>query len=78
MAICLTIIIAFIDLYSIYKSSFMNENPFSRISNPLSLGFTRKRGLTRVINFLVHSDFRKYIFIAFDYKKSCIFIAPNE
>ena len=50
MAICLTIIIAFIDLYSIYKSSFMNENPFS----PLSLGITRKRGRTRVINFLVH------------------------
>ena len=52
MAICLTIITAFIDLYSIYKSSFMNENPFRRISNPLSLGITRKS--TRVINFLVH------------------------
>ena len=28
----------------IYKSSFMNENPFSRISNPLSLGITQKKG----------------------------------
>ena len=54
MAICLTIIIAFINLYFIYKSSFMNENPFSRISNPLSPGFTRRRGRTLVINFLVH------------------------
>ena len=43
MAICLTILIAFINLYFIYKSSFMNENPFSRISFLLHLHLTEKR-----------------------------------
>ena len=53
----------------IYKSSFMNENPFSRISNPLSLGITR-RGDIRVINFLVHPRFRKYILLHLTEKKN--------
>ena len=47
----------------------MNKNPFSRIFNPLSLGVTRRRGRTRVINFLVHPGLESTFLLHLNGKK---------
>ena len=52
----------------IYKSSFMNENPLAEYLT-LYLSGLLEEGDIRVINFLVHPGFRRYILLHLTEKK---------